>query len=215
MNIKRFTFNPFGESTYLVWDVPTGCAAVVDPGMSNSAEERMFDRFAQNNSLTITQIINTHLHLDHCWGNNYVKNRYGVSTAANLEDSFLSERVAQQARMFGLGGDDGDFQPVAIDTELKDGDTISIGESNLQVLAVPGHSPGSIALYDPVGGFVIVGDALFRGAIGRTDLPGGDYKTLSASIRNKLFALPDKTIVYPGHEATTTIGIEKKTNPYV
>ena len=149
------------------------------------------------------------------WGNNYVKNRYGVSTAANLEDSFLSERVAQQARMFGLGGDDGDFQPVAIDTELKDGDTISIGESNLQVLAVPGHSPGSIALYDPIGGFVIVGDALFRGAIGRTDLPGGAYRTLSASIRNKLFALPDKTIVYPGHEATTTIGIEKKTNPYV
>ena len=213
MNIKRFTFNPFGESTYLVWAVPTGCAAVVAPGMSNGAEERMFDRFVQNNSLTITQIINTHLHLDHCWGNNYVKNRYGVSTAANLEDSFLSERVAQQARMFGLGGDDGDFQPVAIDTELKDGDTISIGESNLQVLAVPGHSPGSIALYDPIGGFVIVGDALFRGAIGRTDLPGGDASTLVSSLRDKLLKLPSDTLVLPGHGPSTTIGHEKATNP--
>lgn len=213
MNIKRFTFNPFGVSTYVVWDPATGDGIVVDPGMSNSGEDAMFDKFVASNKIHIDQIVNTHLHLDHCWGNNYVTEQYGVKTAASVDDAFLGERAAQQAMMFGIGG--GDFKPVTIDVALHDGDEIHVGNGVLEVLAVPGHSPGSLALYDAADGWVIVGDALFAGAIGRTDLPGGDYRTLEASIRRKLYTLPDSTVVYPGHEATTTIGREKASNPYV
>ena len=213
MKIKRFIFNPFGESTYLVWDETTGDAAVVDPGMASTSEQRVFDNFVADNNLKVKQIINTHLHLDHCWGNNYVVDRYGVRTAAHVADDFLGDRAAEQARMFGIGG--GDFQPVHIDVPLSDGDIVKIGTGELKVLHVPGHSPGSIALYDAAGGWVIVGDALFRGAVGRTDLPGGDFATLADSIRSKLYTLPGDTIVYPGHEETTTIAREKASNPYV
>lgn len=213
MKIKRFIFNPFGESTYLVWDPATGDGVVVDPGMASTSEQRAFDTFVTDNHIKINQIINTHLHLDHCWGNNYVVDRYGVKTAANLEDDFLGDRAADQAKMFGIGG--GDFKPVHIDVPLADGDTVRVGSGELRVLHVPGHSPGSIALYDAADGWVIVGDALFRGAVGRTDLPGGDFPTLARSIRSKLFTLPGETTVYPGHEETTTIAREKASNPYV
>lgn len=213
MQVKRFTFNPFGESTYIVWDSVSRDAVVVDPGMSTPAEQAQFDRFVTDNKLNVRQIINTHMHLDHCWGDNYVRDRYGVKVAANIDDDFLGSRAAEQAAMFGMPGDA--FKPVAIDVSLVDGDSIAVGDSNLYVLQVPGHSPGSIALYSPSDDFVIVGDALFRGAIGRTDLPGGSYNTLADSIHTKLFTLPDSTIVYPGHEETTTIGREKASNPYV
>lgn len=213
MNIKRFIFNPFGESTYLVWDTATGDGVVVDPGMATGAEEREFDRFVAQHNIRINQIINTHLHLDHCWGNNYVVDKYGVKTSANLQDDFLGDRAADQARMFGIGG--GEFKPVHIDVPLTDGDIIKVGSGELKVLEVPGHSPGSIALYDAADGWVIVGDALFAGAVGRTDLPGGDFPTLARSIRAKLYSLPGATTVYPGHEQTTTIAREKASNPYV
>lgn len=213
MKIKRFVFNPFGESTYLVWDDATGAGAVVDPGMASNAEKGVFDRFVADNNIKIDQIINTHLHLDHCWGNNYVSARYGAKVAAHPQDAFLGQRAAQQAVMFGMPSQD--VAPKAIDVPLADGDTIHIGSGELKVLHVPGHSPGSIALYDAADGWVIVGDALFNGAIGRTDLPGGDHRTLIGSIRSKLFTLPDSTVVYPGHEATTTIGREKASNPYL
>ena len=179
MNIKRFTFNPFGESTYLLWDESTGDAAVVDPGMSNEAEQRVFEHFIDDNNLKVRQIINTHMHLDHCWGANWVRDRYGASVAGH-----------------------------------NHGDVVEVGNCRLEVLAVPGHSPGSIALYDRQGGTVIVGDALFHEAVGRTDLPGGDFQTLMNSIRSKLYTLPDKTRVLSGHEQPTTIGHEKKYNPY-
>lgn len=213
MKLKRFVFNPFGESTYLVWDETTGQGAVVDPGMSDAAEKAVFDRFVTDNNIKITQVINTHLHLDHCWGNNYISGKYGARVAAHPLDAFLGERAAQQAVMFGMPADD--VAPKAIDIPLADGDTIHLGNGELKVLHVPGHSPGSIALYDAADGWVIVGDALFRGSMGRTDLPGGDHSTLVRSIRSKLFTLPENTTVYPGHEATTTIGREKATNPYV
>lgn len=213
MNIKRFIFNPFGESTYIVWDEATKQAAVIDPGMSNSAEQQLFDMFVADNNLTIAQIINTHLHLDHCWGNNYIKKQYNATTAANADDLFLGERTAAQAKMFGIPY--GELAPVTIDTELIDGDVLHIGNCEFRVLAVPGHSPGSIALYNATNNCAFVGDALFCGSIGRTDLPGGNHQQLIGSIRNKLFALPDSTKVYPGHEATTTIGQEKNSNPFV
>ena len=124
----------------------------------------------------------------------------------------LGERMKEQAMMFGI---DRDFSGVDISSYLTDGEIIKIGNGELEVICVPGHSPGSVALYDKADGFVIVGDALFQGSIGRTDLPGGDYRTLIGSITKRLLTLPDDTVVYPGHGAPTTIGEEKRSNPYL
>ncbi len=215
LHIKQFAFNPFAESTFVVFDETSREAAVVDPGMASEAERSRLDTFIRDNKLKITQIINTHLHVDHCFGANYVRSRYGVPVKANKADAFLGESVAAQTRTFGVIPSDGQPAGVAIDEPLNDGDTIKIGSDSLKVLHVPGHSPGSIALYSADGRFVITGDALFQGSIGRTDLPGGSMDQLIRSIRTKLLILPDDTLVLPGHGPATTIGDEKKYNPFL
>lgn len=212
LKVKQFVFNMFGENTYVVSDSETGEAAVIDPGMFTDAERKEFDDYISNSNLKIVEIINTHLHLDHCFGDNYVRDRYGVKVAANVGDASLGADIASQIRRFGGRGD----QPgVSIDVELKEGDVVKIGSGELQVIATPGHSPGGICLYCPQGGFLISGDTLFRGGIGRTDLEGGNGRQLTSSIREKLFTLPDETKVLPGHDRFTTIGDEKRSNPYV
>lgn len=212
LKVKQFTFNPFGENTYLIIDKETGYAVLVDPGMFNQRERDEFDNYVGGNDLKIQQIVNTHLHLDHCFGDNYVRDRYGVKIYASVSDAPLGEQVPAQGLKFGLK-----IQPeaVRIDEPLKDGDIIKIGDCGLHVIEVPGHSPGGIALYCPQGKFVLTGDSLFRGSIGRTDLPGGDHSLLVKSVKDKLFSLPDDTRVLPGHEGMTTIGEEKKFNPFV
>ncbi|MDE6792894.1 MAG: MBL fold metallo-hydrolase [Muribaculaceae bacterium] len=212
MKVAIFQFKLFGINTYVVYDPSTRECAVIDPGMMDSDEQQAMDNFIVKNNLKITSVINTHLHLDHAVGNYYIKNRYGVPVNASLKDKPLGERMKQQALMFGINND---FRDVAIDHYLTNGDIIKIGTGELRVIEVPGHSQGSIALYDSKDNFVIVGDALFKGSIGRTDLPGGDFNQLTDSIRKQLFTLPDNTIVYPGHGEPTTIGVEKKTNPFL
>ncbi len=214
LKVKQFCFNPFAVSTYLLYDTETLDAAVIDPGMVNDAERRLFDSVVEENHLKLTQIINTHLHLDHCFGDNYVKNRYGIPVKAHPSDAFLGKALPTQAAGFGMSVSGG-LEPVEIDVELNQGDTISVGNYKLKVLHVPGHSPGSIALYCAQGGFVIDGDVLFRGGIGRTDLQGGDLPTLLKSIREKLMTLPEETKVLPGHDVFTTIASEKHSNPYL
>lgn len=211
MKVAIFQFKLFGINTYVVYDHSTGECAVIDPGMMDSEEQQAMDNFIVKNNLKITSVINTHLHLDHAVGNDYIKNRYGVLVNASRKDEPLGERMKQQALMFGINND---FKDVAIDHYLTNGEIIKIGTGELKVVEVPGHSQGSIALYDSKDHFVIVGDALFKGSIGRTDLPGGDYNQLTESIRKQLFTLPDNTVVYPGHGDPTTIGVEKKTNPF-
>lgn len=215
IKIKNFVFNPFGVNTYVISDTDTGEAIVVDPGMINSREHTSLDNYIAENGLKIQQIVNTHLHLDHCFGDNYVRDKYGVKVAANVNDAPLGSGIAQQARSFGMCIPEGQDFDVSIDVPLNEGDVINIGPYKLHVIEIPGHSAGSIALYCPEGKFVIVGDALFRGAVGRTDLPGGDFNTLASSIRNKLYTLPDDTKVLAGHDMPTDIGTEKKNNPYV
>ncbi|MCM1517819.1 MAG: MBL fold metallo-hydrolase [Pseudoflavonifractor sp.] len=212
MKIEKFTFNMFGVNTFVVWDPATREAAIIDPGMIDSAETAVIDDFISANELTVTHLINTHLHLDHTFGNKYVKSRYGLPVEAGIDDAELGAYMEQQSRRFGLRHVG---RPVVIEHPLKEGDTVRIGTGKLKVLHVPGHSPGSIALYSPADKFVIAGDVLFRSSIGRTDLPGGDYATLIKSIQEKLLTLPDDTIVYPGHGPATRIDIERDHNPYI
>ncbi len=202
----------FGVNTYLITDKDTGDTAVIDPGMIDAAEKREFDDYVSANNLKITQIINTHLHLDHCFGDNYVRDKYGVKVAANINDQPLGDDIPAQMARFG-GRIKAD--PVKIDVALKDGDIIKIGDSELRVITTPGHSPGGISLYSAEGGFLISGDTLFRFGVGRTDLPGGDHNTLIKSIREKLMTLPDDTKVLPGHDRFSTIADERRHNPYI
>lgn len=212
MKIHDFQFNMFGVNTYVVWDEATLKAALIDPGMISERDNRQLTTFIDKNHLEVTHLINTHLHLDHTFGNEFASRHFGVATEANEADEFLGQRRQEQARMFGVPGNA--HAPIVIGRRLTDGDRITVGDDYLTVLAVPGHSPGSIALYSPTGHFVITGDALFQGSIGRTDLPGGNHAQLLSSIRTKLFTLPEETIVYPGHGPATSIGTERVLNPY-
>ncbi len=215
IKVKQFVFNPFAENTYVVWDSTSREAIVVDPGMTSAAETHLFESYIEDNKLEIKQIINTHLHLDHCFGDNYVRDRYGVKVAAHLGDAPLGAGLGSQARQFGMVLPAGADAGVSIDVPLKEGDEISIGNEKLYVIEVAGHSPGGIALYCPEGGFALVGDSIFRGSVGRTDLPGGDHATLIANLRNKILTLPDGTQLLPGHDRFTTVEAEKATNPFL
>lgn len=202
----------FGETTYVVWDYKSRQAAIIDPGMINDRERRELDDFISGHSLTVKYLINTHVHIDHVFGDRYVSERYGVPVSAHPADSPLAERVTQQAQMFRLPVN---VENIVIESPLADGDTLMLGDETIEVIHVPGHSPGGIALYAPESGFVISGDSLFAGGIGRTDLPGGDYPTLVKAIQERLLTLPADTVVYPGHADPTTIGHERQYNPYL
>lgn len=212
LKIQPFEFNPFGELTYIVYNPATLDAIIVDPGMGDQDENEALDSFIEDKKLKITGVVNTHMHLDHCFGANYVKDKYGVGVSAHTADQFLGEDIDNQARLFGIRLKN---RSVMIDAPLADGDTIEIGDESLRVIHTPGHSPGGICLYSSSGSFLIAGDTLFKGSIGRTDLPGSDHAQLLHSIRTKLFTLPDATIVLSGHGEPTTIGEEKAHNPYV
>ena len=211
MRIVKFEFSLFGINTYVVVDTATRDCAIIDPGMINEEERSAMANFIANNNLHVVHLINTHLHIDHAIGNNWVRDKYNVDLMANMADEPLGERIKEQATMFGIPAE---VKGLKIDTYLLPGDKIKIGEGSLDVIHVPGHSPGSIALYDATDGFLISGDALFAGSIGRTDLPGGSTSQLLQSIREKLFVLPEETIVYPGHGGPTTIGREIRSNPF-
>lgn len=211
MKVSRFVFNMFGVNTYVMWDEDSREAAIVDPGMIDEDERKALDSFIERNKLKVTQLLNTHMHLDHIFGNAYVKDKYGLEIKANPDDNFLGLTLNEQAERFHLPVK---LTDTGLDVELHDGDKLYLGTEPIDVISVPGHSPGSIALYCPESGFVITGDALFKGSIGRTDLPKGNHRQLLDSIDRRLFTLPDDTVVLPGHGPETTIGFEKTHNPY-
>lgn len=212
LKIAKFEFSLFGINTYAVYDPKEGKCVIVDPGMINTEEENAIVNFIERNNLTVTNIINTHLHVDHAVGVSFAKKRFGVPVLGHKDDEFLGKRLQMQADAFGIMEK---IEDVSIDTYLKEGDIIKVGSGKLEVLHVPGHSPGSIALYDKDDGFVITGDALFQGSVGRTDLPGGNGTQLIKAIRENLLPLPDSTVVYPGHGPATTIGRERAANPFL
>lgn len=212
MKIAKFEFSLFGINTYVVYDPETMKGVIVDPGMINREEEEAMKRFIERNHIEVTNIINTHLHVDHAVGNKFAKELFNVPVLAHKADESLGSRMQQQAQMFGIGEK---IDDVSISAYLEDGDRIPVGNGSLEVICVPGHSQGSIALYDKEDKFVITGDALFAGSIGRTDLPGGNTQQLLKSVRERLMTLPPDTTVFPGHGPATTIAAERRSNPFV
>ncbi|MBD5278439.1 MAG: MBL fold metallo-hydrolase [Bacteroides sp.] len=212
LRIAKFTFYMFGINTYVVFDPEEKEAAIIDPGMSRPEEFDAMEKFIAREDLKITHLINTHLHIDHAIADSWVSDKYGVPVEGHADDRTLGLILAQQAQRFGIKGVD---LRVEIGHELCDGDIVKIGRGSLKVLHVPGHSQGSIALYDEADRFVIVGDTLFEGSIGRTDLMGGNHRQLVDAIKNKLLTLPRDTMVYSGHGDPTTIGREADSNPYL
>ena len=211
IHIKSFGFSPFSVNTYVLWD-NSGEAVVIDCACSSSNEEEMLSGFIAENKLNVKYLLNTHLHFDHLFGNHYFYKRYGIKTAAHCDDVEHLPLSVQRAFAYGINIPDPGYE---IEMFLSDGDVIRFGNSELLVKHIPGHSPGSLVFYAPKADFVISGDVLFQQSIGRTDLWGGNLQLLLQGIREKLFTLPDTTVVYPGHGSATTIGDEKQHNPFV
>ena len=205
LEILSFTFGPFAENTYVVVGPSGRSAMVVDPGIDS---EPVLDVLRRRN-LACALIVNTHGHLDHVACNAFFQRETGAPIAIHAADLPLLRNVRLQASLYGLTAEDSPEPAV----ELVEGAPLSLDGVAFDVLHTPGHTPGGVCLRR--GGQMLVGDTLFRGSVGRTDLPGGDWDTLVASIRTKLFALPDDVACYPGHEGETTIGRERRTNPFV
>lgn len=211
ITIKAFEFNYFQENTFLLYD-ETREAVLIDCGCCRREEEKELDDFIKENKLVLKHLLCTHLHLDHIFGNLHIYNTYGLNPQANKLDVEQIPTASEQAKLFGLPSL---VENIPVSKYLIGGEVIKFGKSELMVITVPGHSPGSVAFYNKKNGFVIVGDALFAGSIGRTDLWGGNQEVLVAAINDKLMALPDETVVYPGHGSETRIIDEKLNNPYL
>lgn len=210
IEIKSFTFNPFAENTYVLHDTDTREAVIVDPGCYEKEEQTQLSDYITARRLKVVKLLNTHGHIDHVLGNAWVKDQYGVKLYINREDEATLRSVETYAGAYGFPR----YTPSTPEEYLQEGTSVQFGNASLDILFVPGHAPGHIAFYHQEQKFCINGDCLFQGSIGRTDLPGGDFDTLIKSIRTQLFTLPDETVVYCGHGPATTIGHEKKHNPF-
>lgn len=208
--VKCFVFNPFQENTYVLFDETRECV-IVDPGTYDGNEERKLRQFIESENLKPVKLLNTHCHIDHIFGNHFVKQTYDVPFYAHQLEMDNLTNAPRFAPMFGVrmtASPEPDFF-------LNHGDEVQFGNTKLKVLFTPGHSAGSVCFYSENDGFVIGGDVLFERSIGRTDLPGGDYDTLINSITTQLFPLGADITVYSGHGAETTIGEEKAENPFL
>ncbi|HEX8333765.1 MAG TPA: MBL fold metallo-hydrolase [Segetibacter sp.] len=210
LTIRFFTFSPVQENTYVLYNEDKK-ALIIDPGCYDKAEKETLSKFIFDNGLEVEKLLNTHCHLDHIFGNKWVHEKYGVELFLHPEEEKVLAFGPQSGIMWGLP-----FENYAGPLNfLNAGEEVVLGNNVLKVILAPGHSPGSICFYCEEQKFVIGGDVLFRESIGRTDLPLGDHQTLLDSIRTQLFVLPDEVEVYPGHGPSTTIGYEKKHNPFL
>jgi len=210
IQISTFAFNSFGVNTYLLYDETNECL-IIDPASQYTQEEQELSDFIEANRLKPVRMINTHAHIDHILGNTFVCEKYNLKPEAHIAGLKFYEIAPASGSVFGISVGKV-IMPVDF---LEEGDIVKIGNFSLKVLYTPGHADGSICLVNEEGSFVITGDVLFRESIGRTDLPTGNLDKLLESIRLKLFTLPDQYIVYPGHGPTTTIGFEKRNNPFI
>lgn len=210
LKLKTFVYNGFSENTYLIINEKKECW-VVDPGMYDEQETQQFTNYIETEKLSLKGIINTHAHIDHIFGIPYLMDKYGLSFGIHQKDMQVLSGAKGAAMMFGFRMD----QAPTPTHFIKEGETLMLGDDALEVRFTPGHSPGSIVFYHKTGNWVIGGDVLFSGGIGRTDLPGGHHQTLLDSINSQLFTLPNEVTVHPGHGPTTTIGEEKESNPFL
>ena len=209
--VAKFTFNPFQENTYLIYDDTKQCI-IIDPGCIEDHEKMELTNFIENEGLTPVRLINTHCHIDHVFGNHFISEKYGLELEIHEGELPVLNSVPQVAMMYGIPLKD---PMIPAKKFIKEGDKIEFGNTKLTTIFTPGHSPASISFYCKAAQFVIAGDVLFYGSIGRTDLPGGNFETLISNIKTKLFPLGDDVVVYSGHGPQTTIGYEKKTNPFL
>ncbi len=209
-NIRVFTFSPIQENTYILINEKKE-GMVIDPGCYEASERETLADFFTQNGVEPKLLLQTHCHLDHVFGTRWINEQYGLIPHLHRDEEAMLEMAPTTGLMWDLPFD-GYQGPLVY---LEDGASVPFGKDSLEVLLVPGHSPGHLCFYAPHQGFLIGGDVLFRESIGRTDLPGGNYTTLIRGIRERLWALPDETIVYPGHGPETTIGYEKKHNPFL
>ena len=210
ITVKGFTFNPVQENTYILFNEQLVCG-IIDPGCYFDAERKELVGFINEYKLSPNYLLNTHCHLDHVFGNQFIHDTYSLSLRLHSKEKIVLDYAPEAGRLWNLP-----FDPYKGPLlYIAENDIIKLGDDELKVLFTPGHSPGHVCFYCESQRFVIGGDVLFRMGIGRTDLPLGDTATLLRSIREKLFTLPDDVTVYPGHGQPTTIGFEKKNNPFL
>jgi hydroxyacylglutathione hydrolase len=209
LQVKKFTFNPLSENTYVLFDNSNECV-VIDPGCYEKSEQQELTEFIESNGLVVKKLLNTHCHIDHVLGNAFVKRKFKTGLYINPIEEAMLRAVKSYASNYGFH----QYEDSTADGFLTEADIVEVGNQKLQILFVPGHSPGHIAFYDASGKSLIGGDVLFENSIGRTDLPGGNFNTLINSIHQKFFTLPDDVTVYCGHGEETSIGFEKRTNPF-
>ena len=210
IHVKVFTFNPVQENSYLLYN-DHGHALIIDPGCYFTAEQETLQNFMAEKNLQPVKLLNTHCHLDHVFGNKWVHATYGLELHIHPDEEKVLAFAPQSGIKWGLPFDNYNSNL----NFLNEGDIVKLDDDELEVLSTPGHSPGSICFYSKKQHFIIGGDVLFYESIGRTDLPGGNHETLLDSIRKKIFVLPDETVVYNGHGQPTTVGHEKRHNPFL
>ena len=209
IHIQDFVFNPFMENTYVVYD-DTKQAAIIDPGCYEDYERKALLDFIKENELVVKMLINTHCHIDHVLGNQFVLDNFAVPFFMHELDLPVLKAVPSYASNYGFAN----YLPAEPTNFFKEGELLKIGNAEFEIIHLPGHAPGHVGLVNEKERVFIGGDVLFDGSIGRTDLPGGDHDTLISSIQNKLFKYHDDVKVYCGHGPTTTLGKEKNTNPF-
>jgi glyoxylase-like metal-dependent hydrolase (beta-lactamase superfamily II) len=210
MNIIKQVFSVFEVNTYIVYD-STGECVIIDPACNTKQEQKILIDFIEKNRLKPVKLLNTHCHLDHVFGNKFISETFSLKTEAHKEEEFNINNAVHAAEIYGVKMD----KPNPIQNYINEPDKIKFGNSELDILHVPGHTAGSLVFYNENEHFAVCGDVIFKGSIGRTDLPGGNYETLINQISLKLFPLNNNTILYPGHGSETTIGNEKKYNPFL
>ena len=210
LKIKSFVFSPIQENTYVLYNESNQCI-IIDPGCYFPEEKDELAAFITQSGLKPVMLLNSHCHLDHVFGNKFVAESYGLTLQLHEKEKAMLDFAPASGLMYDMPFDNyvGEF------IYLKEGDTILLGKDELKVIEAPGHSPGHICFYCASQHFIISGDVLFNRSIGRTDLPGGDHQMLIDNIRTKLFILPEETVVHSGHGPLTTIGEEKRENPFL
>ncbi len=210
IEVSRFVFNPFQENTWVVNDETKDCV-IIDPGCIDDKERSVLNEFITKNDLKPVRLILTHGHVDHVCGASFINEDYGLIPECHALDVSLVNDASLHGKIFGVEVE----KSPAPDGSLKDGHFVKFGNSSFEILHVPGHSAGSVALFNKEQEFLFTGDVLFKGSIGRTDLPGGNYDTLMKSINEKIIPLGLDVVVMPGHGGDTTIGDEINSNPFI